>query len=159
MKFLLIAAAVLVVFLLLAQFMIARSTDHTEQQPYTVLYSEGAFEIRSYPPVIMASVENPDSTWRGSANKNFRRLAGYIFGNNREEKKIAMTAPVHMENTGSGSRMSFVMPAAMEMKDLPSPQDDGVLISSVGADTVAVLRFSGFAGDNDIHDKKVELMH
>jgi len=158
MKYFLLITGLIIVLVLIAQFMIARSTDQTEQQRYTVLFSEGEFEIRSYPPAILASVEHSDTTWRGSASTNFRRLAGYIFGGNREEKKIAMTAPVHMESSDSGSRMSFVMPSSMELKDLPVPQDQGVHIAQVGADTVAVLRFSGFAGDNDIRTKKLELM-
>lgn len=158
MKYVLIASGILVALLLFAQLMIARSTDNTEQQPYSVLLSEGDFEIRHYPEALMASVEATDTSWRGDANGNFRRLAGYIFGNNQEDKKIAMTAPVHMEKSESGSKMSFVMPAEMKMEDLPRPSDSSVRLSATAADTVAALRFGGFASENTIREKSDELL-
>lgn len=158
MKYLFISLIVLAALLLITQIMIARSTDTTEQQPYTVLVSEGAFEIRHYPEALMASVETQDTSWRGEANGNFRRLAGYIFGNNQEEKKIAMTAPVHMEKSEQGSRMSFVMPASMTMEDLPHPKDGSVRLSKSSADTVAALRFGGFASEQTIREKSDELL-
>ncbi|MFM2135423.1 MAG: hypothetical protein RL021_823 [Bacteroidota bacterium] len=158
MKYFLIGVAVLVVLLLIAQIMIARSTDGTEQQRYTVLHNEEEFEIRFYPEAIGASVVDTDTSWRGHANGNFRRLAGYIFGGNQEGKSIAMTAPVHMEQSETGSRMSFVMPSAMEMEQLPKPNDNSIVISKMPADTVAALRFGGFASENVIREKSEELL-
>ncbi len=158
MKYLFLITGLIFVLVFIAQIMIARSTDNTEQQPYTVLVSEGAFEIRQYPEALMASVEAPDTSWRGEANGNFRRLAGYIFGNNQEEKKIAMTAPVHMEKSDQGSRMSFVMPASMTMEELPHPKDGSVRLSKSSSDTVAVLRFGGFASEETIREKSEELL-
>jgi hypothetical protein len=158
MKYFLIGATVLVVLLLIAQIMIARSTDGTEQQRYTVLHNEDAFEIRFYPEAIGASVVDSDTSWRGDANGNFRRLAGYIFGGNQEGKSIAMTAPVHMEQSESGSKMSFVMPSAMEMDQLPKPNDNSIVISKMPADTVAALRFGGFASEHVIREKSEELL-
>lgn len=158
MKYLYLISGLIIVLVLISQIMIARSTDNTEQQPYNVLLSEGNFEIRHYPEALLASVETRDTSWRGEANGNFRRLAGYIFGNNKEDKQIAMTAPVHMEKSGTGSRMSFVMPASMSMEELPHPQDASVQLSRSTADTVATLRFGGFASENTIREKSAELL-
>jgi hypothetical protein len=137
--------------------MIARSTKHTEQQEYSVLYHEGDFEIRHYPQALLARVTDPDSSLRRSSNTNFRKLAGYIFGGNREGQKIAMTAPVHMEQTLNGSSMAFVMPRGMDLTSLPKPLDPEISFSQLAPETVAVVRFAGFASDNDIHEKSVEL--
>lgn len=156
MKATIIIVCILLI-LVFSQFMIARSTDKTEQQPYNVLFSENEFEIRHYPSALIASVEHDGKTPRSGSSDNFRRLAGYIFGGNEANKQIAMTSPVHMEATASGNKMSFVMPTEMKMNDLPKPNDAGVSFSQTADDTVAVLRFSGFASDNDIREKTAEL--
>jgi hypothetical protein len=156
MKSTIIIVCILLI-LVTAQFMIARSTDKTEQQKYTVLLSEQDFEIRYYPVVVVASVEHDGKKPRSGASDNFRRLAGYIFGGNQSNKKIAMTAPVHMESTDHGNKMSFVMPSEMDLNDLPKPNDSGVTFSKTTEDTLAVLRFSGFASDADIEQKTEEL--
>ena len=156
MKSTIIIVCILLI-LVTAQFMIARSTDKTEQQKYTVLLSEQDFEIRYYPVAVVASVEHDGRKPRSGANDNFRRLAGYIFGGNQSNKKIAMTAPVHMEATDHGNKMSFVMPSEMDLNDLPKPNDSGVTFTKTTEDTLAVLRFSGFASDADIEQKTEEL--
>ncbi|MFM7218435.1 MAG: SOUL family heme-binding protein [Bacteroidota bacterium] len=145
-----IVVAVLVVLIAIAQVLVARSSDSTEQQRYTVVYSEGDFEVRRYPEALLASVDSRDNSLRGSANNNFRRLAGYIFGGNDKGQKIAMTAPVHMEQAGTGSRMSFVMPSDLQQEKLPAPDDRGIVFHTSPEQVVAVVRFSGFASDDDI---------
>ena len=49
--------------------------------------------------------------------------------------------------------MSFVMPSEMKMEDLPIPNDSSIRFVISTIDTVATLRFSGFASDRDIYDK------
>ena len=61
----------------------------------------------------------------------FRSLAGYIFGGNEGGKKIAMTAPVHMEMGADSSRMRFVMPSDLTMDSLPEPNDANVKLSQL----------------------------
>ncbi|MFM2208024.1 MAG: hypothetical protein RL213_1999 [Bacteroidota bacterium] len=158
MKYFFLITGLIIVLVFIAQIMIARSTDGTEQQRYTVLHNEDDFEIRFYPEAIGASVVAADTSWRGEANGNFRRLAGYIFGGNQEGKSIAMTAPVHMEQSETGSRMSFVMPSSMDMGQLPKPNDKSIVISKMPADTVAALRFGGFASEHVIREKSEELL-
>lgn len=143
----------LIIIVAFVQIMIARSTDNTEQQRYSVLFTEGDYEIRQYPSALLASVRARDTSIRSSANRNFRRLAGYIFGGNESGEQIAMTAPVHMEKTSSGSVMSFVMPSSMKADKLPKPSDDGIVFETAPEQMVAVIRFSGFASDEDIREK------
>lgn len=157
MKYILLIVCCIAIFILIAQIMIAKNTDTTEQQPYNVLLQDNDIEIRYYPEVLVAQVEDEDPSIRGSASHNFRRLAGYIFGGNTAGEKIAMTAPVHMENTSAGTRMRFVMPSAMDSNRLPVPNDKGIVFSTLPPDTVAVIRFSGFASDKDIREKEVLL--
>ena len=96
-------------------------------------------EIRAYAPRIMAVTGiNEDS------DSGFRVLAGYIFGGNAEEQKIALTAPVQQTMAGE-KEMAFMMPAEYALKDLPQPEDQRVSFREAPAYTAAVIQFSGWA--------------
>ena len=116
-----------------------------EEPEYELLSEYEGFEIRRYSESIQARLLTPSSGWSGSSG-GFRRIAGYIFGGNETNQRIAMTAPVQMWDTDSGSMMSFTMPSKYSIKDLPSPIDKGVEIVKVDEYVVAVLPFSGLSG-------------
>ena len=133
------------------------SKDKTPQVPYSVLRSEGDVEIRKYESVLYASVEKNGSLMEGG-NSGFRDLAGYIFGGNEGSQKIAMTAPVNMENTATGKmRMSFSMPEGYRLNTLPKPSSGNIQIHEEKPRTLATLRFGGFAGNSKIEAKAEEL--
>ena len=115
-----------------------------EEPEYELLSKYEGFEIRRYSESVQARLLTPSSGWRGSSG-GFRRIAGYIFGGNETNQRIAMTAPVQMWDTDSGSMMSFTMPSKYSIKDLPSPIDKGVEIVEVDEYVVAVLPFSGLS--------------
>ena len=129
----------------------------TPQQPYKELGKIDELEFRYYPQSVMASVTNSDSTYRGSANKNFRVLAGYIFGGNQSSNKIAMTAPVHMQMENGKSTMSFVMPEGYNLNNLPKPSSGAIELHTSPEEYVAVIRFGGWASDSKIESRKKEL--
>ncbi len=60
---------------------------------FTVVSRHERFEIRLYASYVVAETRVAGEYWP-SLNEGFRRLAGYIFGGNRSQAKIAMTAPV-----------------------------------------------------------------
>ena len=115
-----------------------------EEPQYELLSEYEGFEIRRYSESVQARLLTPSSGWSGSSG-GFRRIAGYIFGGNETNQRIAMTAPVQMWDTDSGSMMSFTMPSKYSIKDLPSPIDKGVEIVEVDEYVVAVLPFSGLS--------------
>ena len=96
-------------------------------------------EIRAYAPRVMA-VTGMDE----DSDSGFRVLAGYIFGGNAEEQKIAMTAPVQQSMAGE-KEMAFMMPAEYALEDLPQPEDQRVSFREAPAYTAAVIQFSGWA--------------
>ena len=108
-------------------------TDQVEK-----VWEAEQIEIRAYAPRIMAVTGMDDS------NGGFRVLAGYIFGGNAEEEKIAMTAPVQQSLAGE-KEMAFMMPAEYALKDLPQPEDQRVSFRTAPAQTAAVIQFSGWA--------------
>lgn len=129
----------------------------TPQQPYKELGKKDKVEFRYYPASVMASVTNRNPTYKGSANKNFRVLAGYIFGGNQSSNKIAMTAPVHMQMENGQSTMSFVMPEGYNLNNLPKPSSGAIELHTSPEEYVAVIRFGGWASDEKIESRKKEL--
>lgn len=119
----------------------------TEQQPYDVLQTYPAFELRRYPEHLVAETE-VGAPFEVAGNLAFPRLARYIGGHNRASRKVAMTAPVLQERQGEGRSgrrfvVGFVMPADVTADELPAPSDPAVRTRVVPAQTAAALRFSG----------------
>jgi len=96
-------------------------------------------EIRAYAPRVMAVTGMTEDSDSG-----FRVLAGYIFGGNAAEQKIAMTAPVQQSMAGE-KEMAFMIPAEYALEDLPEPEDQRVSFREAPAYTAAVIQFSGWA--------------
>jgi len=157
MKSLLIVISVLTVIFIIFQSFISMGTNNTEKQPYTVLKTEGEIEIRLYPSVTMATIQSTAKNYRDLSGNGFRKIAGYIFGNNASGEKIAMTTPVHMDFQESGSSMAFVMPSGYDESNLPKPNDPAVKIKKTEVEHVAALRFGGFASDEAIEKNTQKL--
>ncbi len=121
-----------------------------EKQKYRVIKKEKEFEIRFYPPAIFATTKSSVKSYRELGSSGFRKIAGYIFGNNESSAKIAMTAPVHMNITEKGSSMSFVMPSNYTIDKLPRPADARVELHESPAVYMAAIEFGGYASDQKI---------
>lgn len=116
-----------------------------EMPPYTVERSDGAREIRSYGPHLLAEVKVSGSR-QGAIQAGFRVLAGYIFGGNASGEKIAMTVPVAQTPAGEGWTVSFMMPARYTTETLPAPRTDAIRFIKAGPSRQVVERFSGLPG-------------
>ncbi len=143
-----------------------------EKPDYTVIESDrdGDIEIRAYPPQIVAEI-TVSGDRSGAANDAFRPLARYIFDDEREAGKIAMTAPVTQERskiamtapvTQSASdegdwTVAFIMPSKWTMETLPPPQNPAVSLREIPARTMAAISFSWFATDGRIARHEEEL--
>jgi hypothetical protein len=126
------------------------STNKTEEQKYSLVRQYKDFEIRFYPSAIIATINSNAKTYRDLSGPGFQKLAGYIFGGNEANAKISMTTPVQMDINDSVSTMSFVMPSAYTKENLPKPNDPGVRIKNTEDEYVAVIRFGGYASDEDL---------
>ena len=131
-----------------------------KEPTYAVGDREGDFEVRRYGPRVVAET-TVTGTWSDAGNDGFRRLAGYIFGNNKqarkvamtspvaqraetpEPRKLAMTAPVAQRAAGDAWIVAFTMPQGETLETLPVPDDERVLLREVQPYSVAVVRFSG----------------
>ena len=141
--------------------------SRVEQPVYKIEASEGAFEVRSYGPVIAAEavVEGERKT---AISEGFRLIAAYIFGANKPNAKIAMTAPVQQQKqtiamtapvtqqgAGNAWTVRFIMPKSWTMDALPTPNDMRVRLKPIPARRFAAITFSGTA-TNDVIEKKTE---
>lgn len=127
-----------VVFVIGALFAIAgcrTSRSGYKSAPYSVVRSDGDFELRDYPALKVVETAMKD----GGSGGSFSRLFRYITGENDAGKKIAMTTPVFM--AGGESTMAFVMPA--DLGKVPQPTDGSVTVRDMPAGRFAVLRFNG----------------
>ncbi|MBM3839698.1 MAG: heme-binding protein [Verrucomicrobia bacterium] len=113
-----------------------------ESAPYTVVRSDGKFQVRDYPALTV--VETPMAAGsREGSDGSFMRLFRFITGGNEGKQKIAMTTPVFMSSSEANTTMAFVLPAKMKTDEVPKPSDGTVTVRELAAGRFAVLRYSG----------------
>lgn len=158
--------------LLIAAFALSGTIMSQVDEPeYKVLESSGNIEVRQYEPTIVAQVL-VEGVRKEAISKGFRMLADFIFGNNKSDKEIAMTAPVTQQEgkkiamtapvtqqKGEDKywRVRFVMPAEYTLETLPKPIDEKIEILSIPDQTFAVIRFSGSSTEENLKEHLQEL--
>jgi hypothetical protein len=168
-----LAVLMLVVSSLFGGSVMAQAVE-VEQPKFELIGGVGPIEIRHYGSRLAAETDMvPDSGIEAEQEAAFMRLAAFIFGQNRQgpvvamtapvsvqkvTAPIAMTAPVAMEPSERGRVMRFFMPAEYTLETLPRPGNNRVRIVTVPAQTLAVLRFSGEADDEQVAARKEELL-
>lgn len=145
--------------------------ERTEEATYSVILEEGDFQVREYAPALIAQTRTKGE-YKASSNKSFRKLAGYIFGDNVSQEKIEMTTPVLQENKSekiamtvpvlvkednSEWEMTFVLPAQYTMETIPKPNNPDVEVKQQPSRKVATLRFSGLLNAEKMAVKTNEL--
>jgi len=132
------------------------SVKNVETLSYKVLDDSKEYEIREYEDYIVAETEI-EGGFSMASNKSFSILAGYIFGGNESKEKIAMTAPVLIDEESTLRTFSFVMPKKYTLESLPKPIDSRVKIRKISGKKVAAIRFRGIFSNNLFEKKKEEL--
>ena len=157
MKIFLIAVISVVSIVALAQVFVTKSTNSTEQRKYVVLKKFDKFEIRKYEPALYSSVKLNSKRYKEGASEGFNILAGYIFGGNATNEKIAMTSPVVMD-LGDTSEMMFMIPSEYKLENLPSPNNNKIVFQQQGEMIMAAIQFDGWADDQKIEKYKAILI-
>jgi hypothetical protein len=150
------AILLLVLLLVIVGVFFAFKSDKIEMPAYSVIKKYGSMEIRQYPNMIVAQTMLMQSTQEQKMSGGFRTIAGYIFGGNDRNQKIAMTAPVVMK-MGDTASMYFMMPKQYNSTQLPKPNSNKVEIVNERARVLAVIRFGGFSSEMKIEKYKNKL--
>ncbi len=140
----------------IAGLLFAFRSDDIEMPDYRVIKKYENVEIRQYPSMVIAQTMLSKSTNQQQMNGGFRVIAGYIFGGNERNQKIAMTAPVVMK-MGDTASMYFMMPKQYSTSELPKPNSNDVKILEEKSRVMAVIRYDGFSSDEKIKKYTNEL--
>jgi effector-binding domain-containing protein len=151
-------------------------TRNIETPKYEVISAKNGYEIRQYQSQIVAEAK-VSGTYKESVNQGFRKIAGFIFGNNTASGSIAMTAPVLHEKQPLSEKISmtapvlhggaaetgnytvaFVMPSSYTLDTLPKPNNPEVTVHAVPSKKYAALRFRGYAPESKVDQKTKRLL-
>lgn len=136
----------------------------TEYVKYSVVKTEGMFEVREYPALVLVAVEG-----RGE-DEAFRILFDYISGNNRARRRIPMTAPVISRDmlgekipmtapvVSRRGLFAFILSNDYTTDNAPMPLDPRARLVPMPARKLAVLRFRGRATDRAVMARTAELI-
>ena len=156
MKALLIVLGVILLAFIIVQLYAINGQRNIETYPYVVNKKYEAFEIRSYEATLFTSVQLTGNKYKDASSKGFSILAGYIFGGNENNEKIAMTSPVAMSLEDSMTMM-FMVPKKFKKETLPQPDQSQIKFREEPAKTVAAITFGGWANDEKIEKYKQQL--
>lgn len=148
--------AVVIALLLVAILGVGPMMSNVEHPEYKIIESIDDIEIREYNTMVIAEVRVSGQR-SDSISWGFRLLAGYIFGNNKQNQKIAMTAPVQQEYVDGLWKISFVMPAEYSIDNLPEPQNKDVFLAEVPHKKYGVIRFKGSNASENIEQNEKRL--
>lgn len=156
MKIVVILFSLLVLGFIIVQLFAMSGQRNIETYPYTVDKKYDTFEIRTYEASLFTSVQLPNNGYKESSNKGFSMLAGYIFGGNETNEKIAMTSPVTMSLEDSMTMM-FMVPKQYQKETLPQPKLSQIAFKEEPAKAMGAISFGGWANDEKIARYKEQL--
>ena len=155
----------------LALATLAVSSHATQEPGVQVVRKLADIEIRQYTAYAVAEVVVPGPS-EDAGNQAFPILAGYIFGKNKGERQLAMTAPVTQvavpvkldmtapvtqTTTAGGFLVQFVLPQGVTAANAPEPADARIHLRDVQPSPVAVIRYSGFWTDANYNEHLTRL--
>jgi SOUL heme-binding protein len=128
----------------------------TETPAYEVISSAGKVELRQYAPRITAEVAVTGPRLI-AINKGFSVLAGYIFGGNQAQAKVAMTSPVAQSGEDGDWTVQFTMPSGYTLETLPKPNDARITFAQHPAQRQMAIEFSGLATQGALDTAETDL--
>lgn len=170
MRLIFVSISAFVVLIGIGFFIMSGSASATEKPDYTVVKTDGSFETREYPAMILAEV-TVEGDKRAANNRGFRKLAAFIFGDNVSQNKVAMTSPVvsrpvaidmtapvtrSLEEDGRWT-VNFMMPSKYTMETLPKPTDSDIRIFKSAPYRTVSIRYNGNNSTKNIAKHEAKL--
>ena len=147
----------ILIALLLTGFSIGPIMSRVEIPKFRLLSTHDNIEIREYNAMLIAEVEIVGER-EEAIGQGFKILADFIFGNNIDNNKIKMTAPVIQQPFDKGWRVSFVMPSTFSIDTLPQPINNKIAIKQIPENKMAVITFNGKNEEKNISNHEAILM-
>ena len=164
------------VLLLLATVVSGGAALAYEEPAYEVLGEYDAYEIRRYAPYLVAET-TVEGSFDEAGSRSFRRLFGYISGNNRRAERVDAAVPVSVGSADRGEEIKmtipvvttmpsgatvdsaaytyyFVMPSKFTAETLPRPNDERIRIREVPERVAAVVRYSGRSNEANYRENE-----
>jgi hypothetical protein len=162
---------------------VATPTMAIEEPAYRVVRTiedgDVRIEVREYAPYTVAEIE-VDGPAGDAGGQAFPVLAGYIFGKNAGDRRMAMTAPVVqtaapvpvplslpmtapvIQSKARGDApgrtvVQFVLPHGMTRATAPEPLDPRIHLRDVAEQRYAVIRYSGLWSDANYEEHLARL--
>ncbi len=152
-KLLIILGFGVIVIFLGIQLYITYNNSKLEKYAYKVVKVDNNIEFREYESRLFTSITLPSGKYEEISKKGFRVLAGYIFGKNNKNQKIAMTSPVSMSLEDS-STMMFMVPSMYDKKKLPIPINNEINFIEIPAKKLIAIRYGGWSTSEKIEVHK-----
>ena len=120
-----------------------------KEPSYTLIKKLDKIEFREYDENII--IKTSKSNANGEANNSlFRILASYIFGGNKKNEKIPMTAPVITTNIDNNHEMIFFILNKNTSEDLPIPNSTKIQIDNLNLNKTISISFGMWATEKRI---------
>jgi hypothetical protein len=110
------------------------ATEHIE---YKVIQVFDDFEIRQYPPIVVAETK-VNTPIEEASEKALPLLAGYVF-----DKNLHLASPLSVSSKGKDQTMDFFLPDFKMAEDAPKPTDPLVVIRKLPERKMAVYTYTG----------------
>ena len=150
----------------------ASSLSYAAEQPvYKVVQVAEVFEVRSYEPYVVAEVAVAGPA-EEATEQALSLLVGYIYGQNKTDKKIELTTPVMQtsllaSSTGAAAAtqsedsaeclVRLMMPKSYLLSALPEPLDPRVKLRQLPSQRFAVIQYSG-SWSRSNYDEHLEIL-
>ena len=135
-----------IILLLIITFTMASTYKEPD---YKLVKKDDNIEVRQYSEYVIAKTSILNENLDEDSNL-FRKLGGYIFGNNTENPSIPMTVPVITRNTDSEYEMIFFMLSVDKPEDLPKPTNKDVFLEVMDIGKTISIRFGMWATDERV---------
>ncbi len=138
--------------------------SNVPEPEYQILLEEKSkdvlFQVRDYSELVIAETIVESEDFDEVGNIGFKRLGGYIFGENKKAEEIEMTAPVLLDRNSEKKswKMTFILPKEYTLEKAPPPEDQKVTIKTVKEKRFAVAKFSGFLSESNFNEHTDKLL-
>jgi hypothetical protein len=123
---------------------------------HTTILSDGAFEIRQYPALMMLETLQHGSRDRALGN-GFGLMADYMFGESRDGAEIPIAVPFFVVPLSEGRwKIRFILPAGQTRDNFPA-LEEGIDLVDIPPREMAAIGFPAKLGEQSYHAKEKDL--